>query len=657
MRKCPGTFTPIYSPTVSLRAEKYKVFQGHKLPPECTPPVYNGECHVQFVRKMQASFGWDWGPSFPTVGIWRPVQLEYFDRLSIQSFSPMVNFEKDNFVISARLTLICAIVHRPIRVKLRLLELGMDKEFVPTIKKCPNWKLDGLKMKVPAKLVQLWHPIGYGTQPMYTLEVKIMENDFELAFARKRIAFRTVKLNQSLVNASDPAQGRLFQFELNGVPIFLKGTNWVPISLFPARNHSERRKFSLQSAVKANSNVLRWYPSWDYPEEAQARDYVRLYKTHIQTVAMALDPTRPVLLSSPSNGVETEREGGVSRNPADPAFGDMHFYTESVNLWKAYNYPVPRCASEFGVQSMPLRGTMARWLDPSDWTYRSATLVKRQHHPGGVLNLPLLVFQHFNIPLMNSSSTTAFTSRHDILSAVSHPAFMDQFAFISQIHQAVALQTQIEHYRRFRSHLNTAGLGRTMCAMYWQLNDVWAAPTWSTLDFDLRWKIGHHFFLDLNGRFRLWAVSDLLAPIQNANVRLSLFCFRSGLSPIFTGEVNWPSFASATDFSYDEGIYLLIADLIGPNGDLLSPRAVLYPDRLPRAGLYGNATISGLRDGPNGTYSVDITADDVLPLLWLDLSDAFKKKMLFPRHLRAIPSLSASPQTQKGSKFVKMTSF
>uniref|UniRef100_A0A914I8F6 Beta-mannosidase n=1 Tax=Globodera rostochiensis TaxID=31243 RepID=A0A914I8F6_GLORO len=210
-----------------------------------------------------------------------------------------------------------------------------------------------------------------------------------------------------------------------------------------------------------------------------------------------------------------------------------------------------------------------------------------------------------------------------------------------------------------------------MCAMYWQLNDVWAAPTWSTLDFDLRWKIGHHFvqrsfaplilsmFLDSNGRFRLWAVSDLLVPVQNANVRLSLFYLRGGLSPIFTGEVsvaiilplssqeislpNWPSFASATDFSYDEGIYLLIADLIGSNGDFLSPQAVLWPDRLSRAGLYGNATISGLRDGPNGTYSVDITADDVLPLLWLDLSDAFKKanpEVLFFFEENAFPATS-----------------
>ncbi|MCK5454892.1 MAG: hypothetical protein KAJ16_11045, partial [Calditrichia bacterium] len=28
-----------------------------------------------FLRKAQYSFGWDWGPSFPTMGIWKPIYL------------------------------------------------------------------------------------------------------------------------------------------------------------------------------------------------------------------------------------------------------------------------------------------------------------------------------------------------------------------------------------------------------------------------------------------------------------------------------------------------------------------------------------------------------------------------------------------------------
>ncbi|KAL3097881.1 hypothetical protein niasHS_000616 [Heterodera schachtii] len=218
--------------------------------------------------------------SFPTVGIWRPIRLEFFDLLSIRRFSPVVSLGNDEcFVISVRLSLICA-VDQQISIKLSLVELGMVKEFiVSTGKKGPNLELDGLKMEIPAKLVQLWHPIGYGNQSMYTLEVTISEMGFELAFSRKRIAFRTVRLNQQLADVSDAKKGRLFQFEVNGVPIFLKGTNWVPISLFPGRDHSERRKFTLFSALKANANVLRiwgggFYELDEFYEQADELDFM-----------------------------------------------------------------------------------------------------------------------------------------------------------------------------------------------------------------------------------------------------------------------------------------------------------------------------------------------------------------------------------------------
>lgn len=44
--------------------------KSYVVPPKCIPSTYNGECHVNHIRKMQASFAWDWGPAFPSVGIW-----------------------------------------------------------------------------------------------------------------------------------------------------------------------------------------------------------------------------------------------------------------------------------------------------------------------------------------------------------------------------------------------------------------------------------------------------------------------------------------------------------------------------------------------------------------------------------------------------------
>lgn len=56
-------------------------------PPACTPAVYNGECHMNLLRKMQASFAWDWGLAAPSMGIWKPVFLEFYQTAFIREIS------------------------------------------------------------------------------------------------------------------------------------------------------------------------------------------------------------------------------------------------------------------------------------------------------------------------------------------------------------------------------------------------------------------------------------------------------------------------------------------------------------------------------------------------------------------------------------------
>ena len=42
----------------------------HPVLPAALDPAYQGEDHANHIRKMQSSFSWDWGPAFPTVGLW-----------------------------------------------------------------------------------------------------------------------------------------------------------------------------------------------------------------------------------------------------------------------------------------------------------------------------------------------------------------------------------------------------------------------------------------------------------------------------------------------------------------------------------------------------------------------------------------------------------
>ncbi|ETN80984.1 hypothetical protein NECAME_08833 [Necator americanus] len=236
---------------------------------------------------------------------------------------------------------------------------------------------------------------------------------------------------------------------------------------------------------------LHWWSVENYDEDEQVEDYLKLYGETIKPLVEAADPSRPFLLSSPSNGVRTEEldlEGGVSDIPGDPRFGDIHFYDEIANLWRDDSYLTPRCATEFGVQSLPFANTMLNHVNSSEWFYSSTTLRHRQHHPGGFLTNLVMVFTHFPIPFQCSQS---IANLHDC-NYLTSPNFIDRFAYFSQAHQAIAYKVQTEHYRRYQNLLQPSGMGNTMCALYWQLNDVWAAPTWSSIDFDLNWKMVHY---------------------------------------------------------------------------------------------------------------------------------------------------------------------
>ena len=66
-----GTNTIVVSFTsaVSYALKQAKAYP-YPVPPECPPAVQKGECQPNFIRKEAASFSWDWGPAFPTQGIW-----------------------------------------------------------------------------------------------------------------------------------------------------------------------------------------------------------------------------------------------------------------------------------------------------------------------------------------------------------------------------------------------------------------------------------------------------------------------------------------------------------------------------------------------------------------------------------------------------------
>ena len=367
--------------------------------------------------------------------------------------------------------------------------------------------------------------------------------------------FRTVELVQEPITRGNIEDGLTFGFRINGVDMFAMGSNWIPASILPENsNDIEHIRYLLQSAKDANMNMLRvwggglyesdefyklademgimiwhdfmfacalypvdddfiasvrleveqqvqrlqyhpsivlwagnnenemaiagpWWPEVMVWNKKLREQYYKLYVETIKPIVQILDPTRPYIESSPSNGFFSESQSNaISRTPNDNKYGDVHHYDYLSDSFEWSNYPSTRFASEYGFQSYPSFNALTSVTTPSDWKYPlSSNILHRQHRLTGETEMKLQLRLHFNEP--KSGGIEKFKT----------------FIYLTQLSQAIAIKTETEFYRRNRFIDPETKLGKTMGALYWQLNDVWAAPTWSSIEYGGKWKMLHYF--------------------------------------------------------------------------------------------------------------------------------------------------------------------
>ncbi len=123
------------------------------------------EPHRAYIRKAQYSFGWDWGPTLTTSGIWRPLRIEAFSgpRLANPSVR-VVSLSSD----TAEIELEVAVDHvQGSGYELQMRVSGEETDLESTV---PG---EGKKVVVKQTLPhpRLWWPNGYGAQHLYTATI------------------------------------------------------------------------------------------------------------------------------------------------------------------------------------------------------------------------------------------------------------------------------------------------------------------------------------------------------------------------------------------------------------------------------------------------------------------------------------------------------
>jgi beta-mannosidase len=480
-------------------AERLSTRLGRR--PGAYPLPYN------MIRKNASNFGWDWGPTFVTAGIWRPIGLHSWRIARLAGVRPVVTVED-------------AVGRVALHVEIE--RTGTDPLWVTA-------RIDGLDtavavsgdsaiVEVEVPDAELWWPRGHGGQPTYPVRVILSTMDgVRLDTWQERIGFRTVELD-----TAPDADGTPFGLRINGELIEVRGVNWIPDDVFVSRVDDPRHR--LGQACAAGVNLIRvWgggiYESaafyraadelgllvWQdfpfacaaYPEEspiaqevsAEAREQVVRLAPHpslvlwngnneniwgywdwdwqasldgrswgeayyfdtLPGIVAELDPTRPYWPGSPYSG-------DPAIHPNDPDHGPTHIW----DVWNQLDYTHyrdnrPRFVAEFGYQAPPAMATLRRALDAAGLHKDSPGMLAHQKAADGNKKLERGLAEHFGVP-----------------------DSFDDWHFLTSVNQARAIRLGIEHFRSMWP--------RCTGSVLWQLNDCWPAVSWSVIDYDGRRK-------------------------------------------------------------------------------------------------------------------------------------------------------------------------
>lgn len=108
-----------------------------------------------------------------------------------------------------------------------------------------------LVLTVPEASVRRWFPVGYGQQPLYRLVVRF--EGTEPSEKTVEVGFRTAELVREKIGEDEES---MF-FRVNGIDVFIRGTNMIPMDVFESRMTEQDIDRLMDTAVKGNQNMIR----------------------------------------------------------------------------------------------------------------------------------------------------------------------------------------------------------------------------------------------------------------------------------------------------------------------------------------------------------------------------------------------------------------
>lgn len=473
------------------------------------------------IRKAPCHFGWDWGPQLPPIGIWKDIRLEGYESVRIEDVHLRQQHVSGKVTVTAEVML-QAWQNADLQAAFKL--TAPDGKVIETSTAIKNNKVT-LSIEVSNPL--LWWPNGYGAQPLYKVSVQVSQDSIQLDHKEYQLGLRTIELRQK-----PDEWGKSFTFVVNGLPVFAKGSDWIPADSFPTRISDAYIEGLIRDAALTHQNMLRVWGGGFYEEERFYdlcdrygilvwQDFVYACSVYPLDDADFLENVRiesienirrlrhraSLALWCGNNEMEWGWVEWGWNHPEVEAFKEPYdqFFHHLLPKWcldedpdHAYWPSSPSSDTPFVDPNGQKQGDAHYW---DVWHGRKPFTAYRDQYPRfmsefGFQALPPLATIKTYAEEADWNMTSYIMERHQkndsgnqlmvaqMLDTFRLPKDFESLVYLSLVLQAEGIRYGVEHWRR---HTN-----RVSGIIYWQLNDCWPVASWSSLDYFGRWKALHY---------------------------------------------------------------------------------------------------------------------------------------------------------------------
>lgn len=263
LRPGPNTLAITIAPAI------LEAFARNATYPYAAPILtYQSVAPYNFLRKPASDFRWDWGPAFAPSGIYGGVKVEGYSTGQLTGASIAQHHGATPDAGPVTLT-VDAFVEMPVAgEKGTLTVAGAWSASAPVV--LPSTGLTTLRVNITVPPpYDLWWPVGYGAQPLYNISVTYAPSDGSTpSSVARRVGLRAISLVRTPLGPGAGRDGDSFHFEVNGVPIFAKGSNMIPLHIFASKTAPADLRAMVDDSVAANMNMLRVWGGGLYPQDA-----------------------------------------------------------------------------------------------------------------------------------------------------------------------------------------------------------------------------------------------------------------------------------------------------------------------------------------------------------------------------------------------------